>query len=202
MMCVEEESSLGKWNVHHISDILNSWGLIGHLAGALLAYVQTIVPFVPFVIVAGVNTLLFGLWLGFAVNYVMSVLGALTTFWFARNYGRAWVEKKLEKYPQMSKFNEKLERSGFLYIAIARVVPVLPSFVINLGAGVTKVRGRDFFLGTIVGKLPMILLESLIGHDLLHFHHNKGRLLLLSLIFIALLLLGNKYKRKWFGRQG
>jgi len=190
---------VGKWNVHHLSDILDSWGWMGHLAGALLAYVQTVFPFVPFVVVAGANVLLFGLWLGFIVNYVMSVLGASTAFWFARNYGRNWVEKRLEKYPQLSAFNERLQRNGFLYIAIARVIPVLPSFAINLGAAVTKVRGRDFILGTVVGKLPMIFLESLIGHDLLYFHHNKGRLLLLLVIFIALVLIGNRYKRKWFG---
>jgi uncharacterized membrane protein YdjX (TVP38/TMEM64 family) len=175
---------------------------MGHLAGALLAYVQTVIPFVPFVVVAGANVLLFGLWLGFLVNYVMAVLGAITAFWFARNYGRRWVEKKLEKYPQLGKFNEKLERNGFLYIAISRVIPVLPSFAINLGAAITRVRGKDFFLGTVVGKLPMIFLESLIGHDLLYFHHNKGRLLLLSLVFIALLLIGNRFKRKWFGSEG
>ncbi|OXM85888.1 TVP38/TMEM64 family protein [Paenibacillus rigui] len=190
---------MGKWNVHHLSDILDSWGIMGHLAGALLAYVQTLVPFVPFVVVAGANVLLFGLWLGFLVNYVMSVLGAITAFWFARTYGRTWVEKKLGKYPQLAKFNERLKRNGFLYIAIARVIPVLPSFAINLGAAVTKVKGRDFFLGTVVGKLPMIFLESLIGHDLLYFHHNKGRLLLLLLVFIILMLIGNRYKRKWFG---
>ncbi|MCS7459423.1 TVP38/TMEM64 family protein [Paenibacillus doosanensis] len=189
---------MAEWNVRHLSDILQSWGLLGHVAGMMLAYLQTVLPFIPFVIVAGANVLIFGLWLGFAVNYVMAVLGAVSTFLVARNYARGWVEKKLEKYAYIEKFNQKLEQNGFLYIAVSRVIPVLPSFGINLAAAVMKVRTRDFVLGTMVGKFPMIFLESLIGHDLLHFHHNKGRLFLLLLIFVVLILIGNIYKKKWF----
>ncbi|GAA4856754.1 hypothetical protein GCM10023310_39830 [Paenibacillus vulneris] len=192
---------MAEWNVRHLSDILQSWGLLGHLAGAILAYVQTVVPFVPFVVVAGANVLLFGMWAGFAVNYTMSVLGAITAFWVARNFARDWVEKKLEHYEYIGKFNQKLEQNGFLYIAISRIIPILPSFAINLAAAVMKVRTRDFILGTMVGKLPMIFLESLIGHDLLHFSHNKGRLTLLVLIFVVLLIIGNIYKKKWFDSE-
>ncbi|TDF96539.1 TVP38/TMEM64 family protein [Paenibacillus piri] len=190
-----------KWNVHHLSDILNTWGVWGHLAGALLAFVQTLFPFVPFVVVAGANVLIFGFWWGFIVNYAASVLGAVTAFWFARRFARSWVEKKLEKYAYLNKLNDKLERSGFMYIFILRIVPILPSFVINMGAAVMKIRSRDFILGTVCGKLPMILLESYIGHDLLYFHQNKRRLLLLSVVFIGLILIGNSFKNKWFGSK-
>jgi uncharacterized membrane protein YdjX (TVP38/TMEM64 family) len=194
--------SLDKWSVQHLSDMLDAWGLWGYLVGALLAYVQTLLPFIPFVVVAGANVLIFGLWIGFAVNYVMAVLGALTAFWFARSYGRHWAENKLKKYPSFQKFNEKIEVNGFLYIAVSRIIPVLPSIGINLAAAVMRVRTRDFVLGTVVGKLPMILLESFIGHDLLHFHHNKSRLILLLALFILLLIIGNYYRKKWFGIDG
>jgi uncharacterized membrane protein YdjX (TVP38/TMEM64 family) len=196
---VKGECSLGKWNVQHLSHILDTWGMWGYFFGALLAYVQTVVPFIPFVVVAGANVLIFGLWIGFAVNYVMSVSGAITAFWLARYYGRSWVEKRLAKYSYIQKFNEKIENNGFVYIAVSRVIPVLPSFGINLVAAVMRVSMRNFVLGTMVGKLPMIFLESLIGHDLVYFHHNKGRLLVLLAIFVVLLIIGNIYKKKWFG---
>jgi uncharacterized membrane protein YdjX (TVP38/TMEM64 family) len=192
---------LEKWNVHYLSDLLDTWGPWGHIMGALLAFIQPMAPFVPFVVVAGVNVLIFGLWLGFAVNYVMAILGAVTEFWLARNYGRRWVEKKLRNYAHIQKFNKRIEHHGFVYIAISRIIPVIPSFGINLGAAVMRVSTRDFVLGTIVGKLPMILLESLIGHDLLHFEHNKGRLLLMLGIFLILLLIGHIYKNKWLGSE-
>lgn len=186
-------------NVQHLSDALRSLGLWGQIAGALLIFVQTVLPFLPFIVIAGANVLLFGFWPGFFVNYAASVLGAIVFFIIVRHYGKDWVEKKLQKYSYLDKFNDKLERHGFLYITIGRVIPVLPSFGINLAAAVMKVRTRDFVWGTVVGKLPIILLESLIGHDLLYFHQNKGRFLILSALFIGLILLGNAYKEKWFG---
>lgn len=188
---------MSHWNVHHLSDFLGSLGWYGYAAGALLVLLQTIFPFVPFVLVAGANVLVFGLWLGFLVNYVFSVLGATIAFLVFRYYGRAWAEKKLEPYGYIKKFNDKLERHGLLVIAISRIVPVFPSFAINLAAAVMKVRARDFIIGSMIGKAPMILLESLIGHDLLFIRHHKGRLLILVLVFVIMVMIGNHLKNKW-----
>ncbi|WP_248926480.1 TVP38/TMEM64 family protein [Paenibacillus hamazuiensis] len=188
-------------NIQHLSDVLKDMGTVGKALGIALVYVQTVVPFVPFVVVAGANVILFGLWEGFLINWVMSCLGAITAFFIARYFASDWVERKLEKYSFISEFNKKLERSGFVYIAISRIIPVLPSFAINLGAGVMKVSARNFILGTIVGKFPMILLESYIGHDLLHFRQNKDRLLILLAVLIALVYIGSFFKKKLFGKK-
>ncbi|CAG7604283.1 TVP38/TMEM64 family inner membrane protein YdjZ [Paenibacillus solanacearum] len=186
------------WSVRHISDVLNSFGWYGHMAGALLVMLQTIFPFVPFFVVAGVNVLLFGFWGGFAVNYICSCLGAAIVFFAARNFGRPWVQARLAKYSYIERFNEKLERHGLLYMILLRLLPVLPSSVINLSAAVMKVRPLHFVAGTLIGKAPVILLESMIGHDLLHFQHYKGRLMILAAIFIVLLLVSHFVKDRWF----
>lgn len=191
-------AKLSHWNVHHLSDVLSSFGWYGYAAGMLLVVLQTIFPFVPFVLVAGANVLLFGFWLGYAVNYVFSCLGAILSFLLVRRYGQAWAIKKLAPYGYIGKLNDKLERHGLLYIMLSRIIPIFPSFAINLAAAVMKVRARDFIIGSMLGKLPMILLESMIGHDLLFIRHHKGRLLLLLAIFVLMVALGNHYKNKWF----
>ncbi|ALS21527.1 MULTISPECIES: TVP38/TMEM64 family protein [Paenibacillus] len=192
---------MGQWNVQHMSDVLNSYGVVGHLGGALLAVLQTVFPFVPFVLVAGMNVLLFGLWGGLAINYLGACLGAVIAFYAARHYGRSWVQKKLVKYRNIEKLNAQLERRGMLFIALSRLIPVLPSFAINYGAAVMKVRARDFIAGTLIGKAPMIWLESLIGHDLLHFARYKGRLLVLLAAFAVMIVIGNRFKNKWMKNE-
>lgn len=188
---------MNHWNVHEISDTLGSLGWYGYVGGALLVLLQTVVPVIPFVLVAGANVLLYGLWVGFVVNYVFACLGAILTFWLLRNYGQTWAEKKLERYGNLSRFNAKLEQHGLLYIIFSRIIPVFPSFAINLLAAVLKIRTRDFIIGTLIGKAPMILFESLIGHDLLFIRHHKGRLLLLLAVFVVMIGIGNHYKNKW-----
>ncbi|MEC0209658.1 hypothetical protein P4H70_12025 [Paenibacillus ehimensis] len=77
------------------------------------------------------------------------------------------------------------------------MIPVIPSFGINLGAAVMKVKPRDFVIGTLIGKAPMIFLESVISHDLLHIGRYKGRLFAALALFFVLLYIGSYYKNKW-----
>jgi uncharacterized membrane protein YdjX (TVP38/TMEM64 family) len=186
--------------MHQLSDYLQSFGVIGMIIGALLVYAQTIVPFVPFILVAGVNVLLYPSPWGFVVNYVMACLGALTAFLFARYFGHDKATAKLSRYPLALQFNKQMERSGFFYVLIGRLIPVVPSSLINLGAGITKVTFRQFLFGTLIGKFPMVFLESQITNYLLHFKHYRGRLLLLA-IFAALIVLGNLFAKRLSGRR-
>ncbi|TBL78369.1 TVP38/TMEM64 family protein [Paenibacillus thalictri] len=188
-------------NIEHLSDTLKDLGTPGKLIGVLLVYVQTIFPFVPFVVVAAANVVLFGFWEGFIINYVMSCLGAISAFLVARYYAYNWVNRKLEGNALVGEFNKRLEKNGFFYIAVSRVIPVLPSFAINLGAGVMKVSVQNFIFGTIIGKFPMIYLETMIGHDLFHFRQNKDRLLILLIVFVVLIYLGSLFKKKLSGTK-
>lgn len=191
---------LSHMNVGQLSDYLLSFGTYSVILGMAAVYVQSILPFFPFVLVAGANVLVFGLAWGFVINYVMSVAGALTAFGFARTFGHDRVERRLSKYPAVLVFNKRLEEQGFLYVMLGRMIPILPSSAISFGAGISKIRTRDFIMGTVIGKLPMILLESLIGHDLLHFRQYRGRLLLLVALFLLLTALGSMVKNKLSGK--
>ncbi|GIP32912.1 TVP38/TMEM64 family protein [Paenibacillus sp. J2TS4] len=181
--------------VEHLSQYLLSFGAWAYVLGIAAVLIQTVVPIIPFVLVAGANILIFGLFWGFVVNYVMSVVGAALSFWFARSIGQQWVLGKLNNFPTVEAFNDKLERSGFFYVLIGRLIPIVPSSAINFSAGAMKVKASHFMTATILGKFPIVLLECFIGHDMLHFHQNKGRLLLLVGIFAVLLAIGGWIKR-------
>ncbi len=183
-------------NMQQLASFLKSLNGFGKLIGMLLVLVQTIFPFIPFVLVAGTNVAIFGLKMGFLVNYVMACAGAIISFLFARYYAHAWVEKKLEKIPAAVQFNKRMVSHGFLYIMIGRLIPVIPSFAINLGAAVTRVSFRQFLAGTLVGKLPIIFMESMIAHDLFNFHKYRGRLLIFLIVFGILIIVGNLFKKK------
>ncbi|WJH37471.1 VTT domain-containing protein [Paenibacillus sp. CC-CFT747] len=121
-------------------------------------------------------------------------------FFFARYYGHSWVEKKLDRYPAVLEFNKRLETHGFFYVLVGRLIPILPSTAINLGAGVSKIRVSHFILATLIGKLPIVYLESTIAHDMLHIHKHKGRLVLYVVIFLVLLYIGSLFKSKITGK--
>jgi uncharacterized membrane protein YdjX (TVP38/TMEM64 family) len=115
---------------------------------------------------------------------------------FARYYGHNWVERKLARYPMMVQFSQKMKQEGFFYVLFGRLIPIFPSSIINFGAGVSKISLKHFIFATMLGKFPIIFLESLIVHDLQHLHRYRGRLLFLISIFILLIIVGNWVRQK------
>jgi uncharacterized membrane protein YdjX (TVP38/TMEM64 family) len=182
--------------MHQLSDYLKSLGIYGKVIGVAMVFVQTFFPFIPFVLVAGTNVAIFGLKWGFAVNYVTSVLAAVCFFFFARYFGHGWVDRKLKRFPFLIQFSKRMEAHGFFYVLLGRLIPILPSSAINLAAGLTRTRFVAFLAGTIIGKLPIIFMESMIAHDLFHFHKYKDRLLLMLLVFALLMVVGHWLKKR------
>ena len=129
----------------HLRDI----GWPGKIIGMSLIFFQTFFPFIPFVLVAGTNVAIFGIKMGFLVNYVMSCLGAIASFYFARYYGHDWVEKKLQRFPLVTQFSKRMEKHGFFYVLIGRLIPILPSSAINFSAGLTTHEISSFPMGHI-----------------------------------------------------
>ncbi|MDT2266425.1 VTT domain-containing protein [Paenibacillus larvae] len=79
---------------------------------------------------------------------------------------------------------------------MGRLIPILPSSAISFGAGLTQISFRYFFWATIIGKLPIIILESMIAHDFIHFQKYKGRFLVLLAVFAVLIYAGNLFKKR------
>ncbi|MEF3303948.1 TVP38/TMEM64 family protein [Paenibacillus sp. GYB003] len=197
VMFTKPGKELRHGDVERLADLLHSFGIFAVMAGMLAIFFQTWFPFIPFVLIAGANAYVFGLYGGFAINYGMSCAAAASAYFIARYVARDFVETKLAKYAAVQTFNRKLEKHGFMYTLLGRLIPVIPSSLINLGAGVSNIRFRPFFTATVIGKLPIVLLETLIGHDLIRFKEHKGRLMVVLLLFAALLWISHLVKRKW-----
>lgn len=200
LLQTETGRRITRLNVEEMSDYLRSFGAFSVLLGMAAVFIQVMIPFVPFVLVAGANMLVFGPFWGFVINYSMALAGAYAAFMFARYYGHDRVERWLSKKPAVKMFNKRMEERGLFYVLLGRLIPVIPSTAISCGAGITKVRTADFIIGTVIGKLPIVLLESFIGHDLIHFHEYKGRLLILCAVFVILLAVGSLFKNKISGK--
>jgi uncharacterized membrane protein YdjX (TVP38/TMEM64 family) len=50
-----------------------------------------------------------------------------------------------------------LAKRGLLTVMVVRVVPVAPFTVVNLIAGASHIRFRDFLIGTVFGMTPGIM---------------------------------------------
>lgn len=198
------QSTLGQLllsgDVDLIAKHVESYGWKAIILMFLAIFIQAFFPYMPFIILAGVSVLLFGFYFGFIISWIATSLGAIATFLTARYLAREWAEHRVGSSPYFKKFNTFTSNHGFKTILVSRIIAVVPSSLINLAAGISRLKGRSFILATWIGNLWIAFIESLLGHYLIHFEKHSGKLLIILVIVLAIYIV---VKRKGnFGKNG
>ncbi|WP_042478824.1 TVP38/TMEM64 family protein [Bacillus ndiopicus] len=164
-------------------------------ASFLLLLALSFVPFMPIAIVYSTIGLAYPLWIALAINISGSVLGAILMFVLCKNFLKNYYEKKLNKLNQSSKFFTLLQKNGFLAILIARLIPFLPTALVNIICGAFQVPLKTYALATLLGKLPSIVIYSFVGNQLLE--KNYFVFSIAAIYLVILLVLSRKLKKSW-----
>jgi uncharacterized membrane protein YdjX (TVP38/TMEM64 family) len=67
---------------------------------------------------------------------------------------------------RIERVRRRLARQGILSIMVLRMVPVAPFTLVNMLAGASEIRFRDYLLGTALGLAPGIVLMTALGDRL------------------------------------
>lgn len=134
-------------NVRHTADLLAGlwYGPLVFIA-MYAAGATFLVPASFFVVAAGV---IWGWKLGFAYSMGGGLLGGFVSFTAARFLGEGAIERFGETAIRLA---SRLRDAGFKVLLIARVF--VPFAIVNYGAGIARVRLRDFILATALGIAP------------------------------------------------
>ena len=142
----------------------------------LLAYVEAFErsPAAPFITIAGfliggllvapvtvlitVTVLAFGPMQGFLYSFAGMTLSAILTFYLGGWFGQRLVDRIS---PRLQRLSVRLAEKGVLAVVAVRVVPVAPFTIVNMVAGATRIRLKDFVVGTIIGELPGLIALSI-----------------------------------------
>ncbi|WP_339061558.1 TVP38/TMEM64 family protein [Tepidibacillus marianensis] len=172
--------------VHYLKSLeFIAWGI-----SFVAIIIQTFFPFIPFVLLAGANALVFGIWKGYIISWIFAVIGAILAFYFSRYIAQEFAKRQTEKYPIIKKLENKIKHNGFFIFFLGRLIPILPSSVVNFFGGISSISFRTFFWSTLLGKLPIVFLETLIGHDMFFFRQHPKRLFFLMFLFLILVVIG------------
>lgn len=107
--------------------------------------------------------ILFGTYQGFLIISMGNLASCLIMFLIARYKGREWFEKKISKYKTLSGLNRAIESEGWKMLFMLRAVPIVHMILLNITCGLSKVRLKDYLLGTWLGMLPMLLVYAYMG---------------------------------------
>ncbi|MEX2561933.1 MAG: TVP38/TMEM64 family protein [Nitriliruptoraceae bacterium] len=115
-------------------------------------------PAAPFTIGAG---LLFGPLVGTVTALIGATTGATGAFFVGRLLGRGAVERFGGR--RFAALDRHLDRRGFSALLVVRLVPLFPFNLLNVAAGVTGIRVRDYVLATAVGIFPGTFAYAAVG---------------------------------------
>ena len=121
----------------------------------LVAYVVGGILVMPITLIIVATVTVFGPWQGILYSLLGAELSALVTFGLGHLLGRDAVRRLAGS--RVNSVSRLLARRGALTIITLRIVPVAPFTVINVIAGVSDIRLRDFAIGNLVGMIPGVL---------------------------------------------
>jgi phosphatidylserine/phosphatidylglycerophosphate/cardiolipin synthase-like enzyme/uncharacterized membrane protein YdjX (TVP38/TMEM64 family) len=145
---------------------LGDWLQVGHLAaiaetlrsapGAPVmvvgAYALASLLAVPITLLIVATALVFGPLTAFLYALCGGLAGAALGFTVGRLLGRDLVRRLAGR--RLNVLSRRLAKRGLLAVVAVRILPVAPFTVVNLVAGASHIRFRDFALGTVIGLLP------------------------------------------------
>ena len=132
------------------------------LAGtALLAWTLLTPALVSGTLLSAATGLLLGGTVGMPVALAGAMLGSVVAFLIARHFGRGHADALCG--PRLDRLKARLEKRPVLSVALIRIAPGSPASVLNYGAGLTRIRLREFLAGSVLGGAPRILAYTALG---------------------------------------
>ena len=186
------------WQVTPLADLADPVRLAPRLdavAGEIWAPFALVAAYVvggflvfPVTVLIALTAITFGLWPGLAYAATGALLSAAATFQAGQLLGRGWLGGLMG--PRTAKVSRQLARQGILSILVLRLAPVAPFTLVNLVAGASRVRFRDYMIGTVMGMAPGLILMTALGDRLRRVWEDPSWGQVLLLVLVAALWLG------------
>lgn len=135
------------------------------IAAFLATYIAVVALSVPGAVLMTIaGGLLFGLWLGTALNMLAATTGAVILFVIARYVLGGILQTRGSAF--VARMEDGFARNAFTYLMFLRLVPLFPFWAVNLAAAAFRTPPRSFVVATLIGIIPGTLAFTSIGDGL------------------------------------
>ncbi len=196
------------------SIILHAGGYHTHLAKYLnnlrsnpnlpIVYVALyfISSFFPIPFLAFLGGAIFPLPKAFFLSMLGNIIFFIVMFYLTRWLGREYIVNYEKEHPKIRRLDHKFEKNSFLYVFIFRVFFIIPPEVINVLAGLSKMKFRDYLLSSVLGTIPVVLVSVLLVETYIAKQFYLFVVaIVLFILFIVLPFLFVKELRKYLKRK-
>ncbi|SET18862.1 Uncharacterized membrane protein YdjX, TVP38/TMEM64 family, SNARE-associated domain [Oceanobacillus limi] len=160
----------------------------------ILAILFSTIPIVPFTIFAGIMGAKYGVWIGALINWTGSVGASIIFFILSRYFFVESFQRYIERYDKVQKVDQIVSQNAFIAILFTRMIPIIPTPIVNIYSGLSKMLFRHYFAATAIGQIPGMIVYAYLGNKLFT---SLSAFFIGILIYIGFLLLIIPIYRLW-----
>ncbi|MDP5275321.1 TVP38/TMEM64 family protein [Chengkuizengella axinellae] len=180
--------------VETAAEWLREFGVWAVLISLIINMIIGVVGILPSLFLSGANVVVFGPVYGVFISVIGETLGAGAAYTVYRWGLRKWKGDQLS-WKWVKKLQGITRKKQAIVLLSARLAPMVPSGAATFAAAAVGMRFLDFLLVTFIGKIPTVLVESMIGYDLFYIQERYVNLIV-TLVMIIMIYFVLK-KRKW-----
>lgn len=177
---------------------VSGFGAWGPLLIYALMIAQTLLAFIPSLVVTVVPVLAYGPLWGGLLAWSGLLLAACAAYGIGRALGPVTVERFIGQKTER-KVESFVKQYGIWGVIAARVSPALSTDAVSFVAGLVRMGFWRFLTATAAGTLPLVALIAFLGRD---FDNLRGGLIWVSLISLATFALFVVWDRRRKRGQG
>ncbi len=180
-------ADLGEYSVFDTVEAAALWVQQQHYTFLLIPflYIAGGLCFFPVTVLLIATVLLFGPWQGFLYALIGAELSAVSLFLIGRRLGRDKVSRLSGDV--LNSLTRKFSESGLKSVIFFRIFPVASFSIVNLTAGVSKIRLYDFALGTMIGLLPALSVLVIMAYGISVAMRDSGSSYFVGLMIVIAL---------------
>ncbi len=149
---------------HNASAIITWTNTLGLIAPVffLLLYCLATILLLPTMVLTLAGGALFGPIVGTVFNLLGATLGATCAFCISRHLVFDWLAAK--KNVRLSNLIAGVEGRGWQFVALLRLVPIIPFNLVNYGLGITRIKFSHYLVTTVVFLIPAEIIFTYCGY--------------------------------------
>ena len=187
---------LSRGDIKETAEYIKSYGSMAVVFSFLLTLFVNALGFPPAIIFSTANTLIFGIFWGITLSVVAETIGVTISFLLLRFFFRDTAQKVISKSKFLKSIDHYSSEKGFVVMLIARMVPYIPSGILNAIGALSALSLRDYFIASFIGKFPSTGIEAIIGHDMIAGDGDNTRIVVVVILAVILILFALWYERR------
>ncbi len=169
----------------------------------LLIYSLATIFLLPTMVITLAGGVLFGPLFGTLLNLIGATLGAVCAFSISRHFAIDWIASK--NRPKLNKLIAGVERNGWQFVAVLRLIPIIPFNLVNYGLGLTRIKFSHYVITTFFFLAPAEIIYTYCGYagmdalsNRISFYKSETILIMAGLALLFLLFkLFSLYRRRF-----